>query len=104
MNHIRFITLKNFPDRLSGPSHSWMEAVMPSSITRLVVGIAVAYGVAVVRQAHPTKSAARPPLLGVVGQRSLLLSLETRSSYSSRCRCARPSEPPLETRSGAIGA
>jgi hypothetical protein len=34
------------------------------------------------------------PLLGVVGQRSLLLSLETRSSYSSRCRCARSSEPP----------
>src|SRR6478735_5669564 len=34
------------------------------------------------------------PLLGVVGQRSLLLSLETRSSYSSRCRCARSSERP----------
>ena len=34
------------------------------------------------------------PLLGVVGQRSLLLSLETRSSYSSRCQRARSSELP----------
>ena len=50
------------------------------------------------------------PLLGVVGQRSLLLSLETRSSYSSRCRCARSSEPPsrlaavplVQTRGGPV--
>src|SRR4029077_5238639 len=37
------------------------------------------------------------PLLGVVGQRSLLLSLETRSSYSSRCRCASRPSPPRDS-------
>ena len=41
---------------ISIPSHSWMEAIMPSSSTQLIIGIAVAIGIAAVN-VGPIRSA-----------------------------------------------
>ena len=47
---------------ISVPSHSWMEAIMPSSITQLVIGIAVAIGIAVVSVGAIGSTVAQSPI------------------------------------------
>jgi hypothetical protein len=59
---------------ISGPSHSW--TVMPSSITQLVVGIAVAFGVAVV-SVGPIGSAGAQSPIEIIAQEALTNRFET---------------------------
>ena len=42
--------------------HPWMEAIMPSSITQLVIGIAVAIGIAVVSVGAIGSAVAQSPI------------------------------------------
>jgi hypothetical protein len=67
-----------------------MEAVMPSSITRLVVGIAVAFGVAVV-SVGPIGSAGAQSPIEIIAQEALTNRFETPLSETDfRLRETRP--------------